>query len=100
MHIKKEMILYMKVLFNFIFNYGDWKTLQSEALGAAGTRSAGAARRRSWPRGGRGAELATRRRDTRVEVPESCCAEAQPRRGAGRGTEPLAKVCTGTGVAG
>jgi hypothetical protein len=102
----------------------------AEALGAAGTRSAGAAARaQAWgassksstcrgerraavalERPGRGAwtrpdagagraqaELAARHKYTRAEVAESCCAESQPRGGAGQGTEPLAEMCTGRG---
>jgi hypothetical protein len=45
------------------------------------------------------AKLAARRRDTRPEVTESCCAEAQPCGGAGRGTEPLGASGAGLLVA-
>jgi hypothetical protein len=57
-----------------------------EAMGAAGTSSAGAGRRRSWARA---AELAARRRDSRAEMAESYCVKAQARGGAGRGIEHL-----------
>jgi hypothetical protein len=64
----------MKVLFNFVFNYGDWKLCnlrrwERQGRGARVRLDAGAGRA--------GAELAARRRDTRTEVPESCCAGVQ-----------------------